>query len=66
MSEMKKAAAVGALAAGAQAADWACCVPETIPGAKVDAALDAALGKLAGDARKGLEGTIAARRQFGV
>jgi len=52
--------------ADAKQADWARYALETIPGAKVDAALQDALGKLKGDAKKGLEGTIAARKQFGA
>ena len=39
---------------------------EMIPGKEVDAALQEALGKLSGDARKGLEGTIEARKQCGT
>lgn len=37
---------------------------ENIPGPEVDAALQAALPKLSGAARQGLEGTIAARAAF--
>ena len=59
-------AALDPLLADAKQADWARYALERIPGAKVDAALAGALGKLEGDARKGLEGTIAARKQFGV
>lgn len=44
--------------------DWARYALETIPGEKVDAALAGALGKLEGDAKTGLEGTIEARKQF--
>lgn len=50
----------------ARQADWARYALEVIPGAKVDAALQEALGKLDGDAKQGLEGTIAARKQFGA
>jgi hypothetical protein len=39
---------------------------ELIPGAEVDTALQAALGKLNGPAKTGLQGTIAARKQFGA
>lgn len=52
--------------ADAKKADWARYALEVIPGAKVDAALKEALGKLDGDAKTGLEGTIAARKQFGA
>lgn len=39
---------------------------EVIPGKEADAALQAALGKLAGPAKTGLEGSIAARKRFGA
>lgn len=39
---------------------------ELIPGAEVDAVLQKALGTLEGDAKTGLAGTIAARKEFGA
>jgi len=45
-------------------ADQARYALELIPGAQVDAALKAALTQLTGDAKTGLTGTIAARKQF--
>jgi len=53
------------LLADPKQADRARYALEMIPGKEVDAALDAALGKCSGGARKALEGTIAAREQFG-
>lgn len=47
-------------------ADQARYALETIPGTKVDAVLNAALGRLKGDAKIGLAGTIAARKQFEI
>ena len=52
------------LLADPKQADRARYALELIPGKEVDAALNEALGKLTGKAREGLEGTIAARKQF--
>ncbi len=49
---------------GAKTSDVARYALENIPGAEVDAALQAALPKLSGPARDGLAGTIAARAAF--
>lgn len=62
-------ACVSALApmlANSKQADQARYALEQIPGAEVDAALNSALKKLTGNAKIGLEGTIAARKQFGI
>jgi hypothetical protein len=67
LSVIGSAAAVPALAPlleNAKTSDVARYALENIPGAEVDAALQAALSKLSGPARDGLAGTIAARAAF--
>jgi len=52
------------LLADPEQADRARYALEMIPGKEVDAALQEALGKCTGNARKGIEGTIAARKEL--